>query len=426
MMSNSAQRYVKYVKMQKLLPEGAVRQRMLADGFIPAEIDDFVVYGPPTGDCVPTAPIVSNERKEKYLKMQQMLPEGAVRQKMAADGLSHGQVYAFFTTSTASDSPSDVRCVTYTKMKKMLPEGAVRQKMAADGLTAVEVDAFFDSGVPINTAVCGTSMMSVKRHATYSTMLQILPECVVRQRMAVDGVSQGGIDAFFNASSSSATVTLVPSSPDVTESRFEKYERMLKMVPNAAVRQKMVANGFSPIEADAFISHGPPVGHFPAPADLITTVLSEQRKEKYTMMLRMLPVDAVRQKMCVDGIATAHVDAFLCTATAPGVDPRYSKYDKMLQMFPEGLVRQKMCVDGFSSLEIDAFISHGPPLAGSVPSRRAATAVTAKRRATYAKMLEMLPQGAVRQKMVAEGCDAAQIDAFFSGGAQVGLTTRGA
>ncbi len=36
------------------------------------------------------------------------------------------------------------RFIKYEKMKKMLPEGPVRQKMTADGISAADIDAFFD------------------------------------------------------------------------------------------------------------------------------------------------------------------------------------------------------------------------------------------------------------------------------------------
>jgi hypothetical protein len=121
-------------------------------------------------------------------------------------------------------------------------------------------------------------------------------------------------------------------------------------------------------------------------------------------MKSMLPSGAVRQKMTMDGIPDADIDAFLgedddsggggggggggagagappppgppsggggggippppSLATAEGDasfsgsgDPRYAKYDKMRQMLPEGAVRQKMMLEGFTETEMDKYFS---------------------------------------------------------------------
>jgi len=425
-MSITEQRYVKYVKMQAMLPEGAVRQRMMADGFVAAEIDDFFVDGPPPAGTARAVPAMSPKKETTYLKMQQLLPEGAVRQKMTADGFSPGQVYAFFNkkTDTAGaptpDCVSDERLKKYVKMQRMLPEGAIRQKMAVDGFTVAEVDGFFgndsQSAGPNSTKSTETAV-SDKHNATYAKMLQLLPEAVVRQRMAVDGTPVREIDAFFTAASSSS-----PAAAVVPNQRYAKYETMQKVLPEAVVRQKMVVDGFSVAEIDAFISHGPPVSTSHVPEVSFST----KTAEKYAKMLSVFPEAIVRQKMFVDGFLSDQIVTFFATLTIPGSDPRYQRYDKMLQMLPEGAVRQKMRADSFSALQIDAYFAHGPPRAGSLAARTAAAAVTEKRRATYVKMRSMLPDGAVRQKMAADGCDAAQIETFFAGGAAVGCSYRGA
>ena len=38
-------KYEKYMKMKKMLPEGAVRQKMTTDGIAPADIDAFFGVG---------------------------------------------------------------------------------------------------------------------------------------------------------------------------------------------------------------------------------------------------------------------------------------------------------------------------------------------------------------------------------------------
>ena len=38
-------------------------------------------------------------------------------------------------------------------------------------------------------------------------------------------------------------------------------------------------------------------------------------------------------------------------------DPRYAKFDKMRSMLPEGAVRQKMMLEGFTDVEIDHYFT---------------------------------------------------------------------
>jgi hypothetical protein len=89
------ERYAKYDKMRKMLPEGAVRPKMTTDGFTPAEIDAFFSGTPLAAPAATTAAVV-DERYAKYDKMRKMLPEGAVRQKMTTDGFTPAEIDAFF------------------------------------------------------------------------------------------------------------------------------------------------------------------------------------------------------------------------------------------------------------------------------------------------------------------------------------------
>ena len=319
------ERYEKYVKMKKMLPEGAVRQKMMADGFSDAEIDSFIANGPPMvgGAAAPAASAsVPDERYEKYVKMKKMLPEGAVRQKMMADGFSDAEIDSFMANgppmvggaaapaASASASVPDERYEKYVKMKKMLPEGAVRQKMMADGFSDAEIDSFMANGPPM----------------------------------------VGGAAA-------------PAASASVPDERYEKYVKMKKMLPEGAVRQKMMADGFSDAEIDSFMANGPPmVGGAAAPAASASASVPDERYEKYVKMKKMLPEGAVRQKMMADGFSDAEIDSFMANgppmvggavavggAARPPPPPKlspaeaikFAKYEKMLKMLPEGAVRQK-------------------------------------------------------------------------------------
>ncbi|KAJ1442627.1 hypothetical protein B484DRAFT_389988 [Ochromonadaceae sp. CCMP2298] len=164
--------------MLKMLPEGAVRQKMMGDGFSESEINNFITNGPPLispppdtsapapAAAAPAAAAPLDPRLEKYAKMKKLLPEGAVRQKMQMDGFSPEEIEAVFGgggggsgsagggggvgvgvgASPPPLTPAEaIRFAKYDKMAKMLPEGAVRQKMVGDGVDAADIDRFLRS-----------------------------------------------------------------------------------------------------------------------------------------------------------------------------------------------------------------------------------------------------------------------------------------
>mmetsp|Transcript_15034 Transcript_15034/g.22222 ORF Transcript_15034/g.22222 Transcript_15034/m.22222 type:complete len:151 (-) Transcript_15034:600-1052(-) len=97
--------YTKYRKMKKMLPEGAVRQKMMVDGFTSEEIENFMSGVDVVTPSVPVAEPV--DTLAQYLKMKQLLFEEAVRQKMIAEGVVAAQIDAFF-----AESPPDYKLVT--------------------------------------------------------------------------------------------------------------------------------------------------------------------------------------------------------------------------------------------------------------------------------------------------------------------------
>ena len=379
------ERFSKYDKMRKLMPEGAVRQKMAADGYTEGQIELYFcgqtvpIVVPPTKPSkqppsvpsgppppVPTA-APSSDRFAKYDKMRKMMPEGAVRQKMATDGFSEAEIDGYFhgsTTSvvaapavpsapppaapTAAVAPSlstvfptvappavpggalppppptgavDDRFAKFDKMRKMLLEGAVRQKMMTEGFTPDEIDAYFNGTLPAAQSAAASPpapvvVMAVdERFAKFDKMRKMLPEGAVRQKMMTEGFTPDEIEAYFNGTLPAAAAAPVAVAPAALDERYIKYDKMRKMLPEGAVRQKMMQDGFTPAEIDAF---------------------------------------------CADVIITAVTPASALPPPPAPVDPRFEKYDKMRKMLPEGAVRQKMMTDGFKPDEIEKFFSGAP------------------------------------------------------------------
>jgi hypothetical protein len=433
------ERYSKYITMLKMIPEGAVRQKMTVDGFTENEIYEFIAHGRviSTATLSAAAP-VADERYEKYVKMQKMLPEGAVRQKMATDGFSAPQIDSFIANGppmVAAPAPAapatDERFEKYVKMQKMLPEGAVRQKMAVDGFTDAEISSFVANGPPKVAAPAPAAAATDERYEKYVKMQKMLPEGAVRQKMAVDGFTEAEITSFV-ANGPPKVAAPAPAAPAaaITDERYEKYVKMQKMLPEGAVRQKMAVDGFTEAEISSFIANGPPKVAAPAPVVPAAPAVDE-RYEKFVKMRKMLPEGAVRQKMAIEGFTEAEIDAFItngppkAAAPAPApaaaaVEERFEKFVKMRKMLPEGAVRQKMAMEGFTEAEINLFIANGPPVAAASASTAPAAAPAAakapefgERYTKFIKMKTMLPEGAVRQKMAMEGFTPSEIDVFF-------------
>eukprot|EP01038_Epipyxis_sp_PR26KG_P007971 gene7971-10811_t len=135
------EKYIKYEKMRKILPEGAVRQKMTVDGISEIEINQFFMgtlgsgtsqpsAGSNTSGMSPSAPPlpIVNEKFSKYDKMKKILPEGALRQKMKADGISDNDINQYFdpnSTTTNITGTTGTTIVTGTKLPPpdIPPEG---------------------------------------------------------------------------------------------------------------------------------------------------------------------------------------------------------------------------------------------------------------------------------------------------------------
>lgn len=356
-------RFEKFEKMKKMLPEGAVRQKMAMDGISPEDIELFfsgkylVSASQPAVEELPPQPPTEN-RFSKYEKMKKMLPEGAVRQKMAMDNISEADMDLFFSgkyltetaASTVSTLPKQASNIgnasgssasveqenpfaKYEKMKKMLPEGAVRQKMAMDGISEKDMDAFF-SGQYLSAAAAPPAAQEASqapvvesRFAKYEKMKKMLPEGAIRQKMAMDNISPEDMELFFSGKYLVATSAVAPTAPANLEllQRFEKYEKMKKMLPVGAVRQKMAMDGVSEADVELFVS-----GKYLEPG--ATTANSETNKEQ------------------------ASLSKSSATSEANNKQTYMEKYEKMRKILPEGAVRQKMVTDNvLSPTEIDQF-----------------------------------------------------------------------
>ncbi|RQM13160.1 hypothetical protein DD237_007334 [Peronospora effusa] len=239
---------------------------------------------------------------------------------------------------------------------------------------------------------------------------------------------------------------------------FASYFRMLRMgCPKEAVKQKLTMDGFDP----AILDFGPDaiydeVKHHIAIKQSVSRLQDDikcmkpltdgnvkcrasevllKNHEVYAKYFKMqtmgLSEDAVRQKMKADSVDVRALDLGGETpfsqlpktveeedpiTTVDGVklqdDPKYAKYYKMLSMgLPEGAVRQKVKADGVNERLLDL---GGDAIVSQLEEPLGGNSVKLQDDPTYARFFRMLKMGlreeAVRRKMIAEGIDERALD----------------
>eukprot|EP00529_Nitzschia_sp_RCC80_P002260 CAMPEP_0113508630 /NCGR_PEP_ID=MMETSP0014_2-20120614/37128_1 /TAXON_ID=2857 /ORGANISM="Nitzschia sp." /LENGTH=1734 /DNA_ID=CAMNT_0000404373 /DNA_START=378 /DNA_END=5580 /DNA_ORIENTATION=- /assembly_acc=CAM_ASM_000159 len=182
----------------------------------------------PVGQTIPqssTKAAISPEDEEISSKFRKMLrlgmPEGAVVQKMAGEGVPQHIQDAVLSGNSCSDdvgasssavgappttssrpslsSEDEITASKYRKMVKMgMPEGAVMQKMSTDEVPQYIQDAVLAGEEPSATTTNGpaekVSKLSSEEEeiaATYRKMLKMgMPDGAVMQKMGGDGIAQ--------------------------------------------------------------------------------------------------------------------------------------------------------------------------------------------------------------------------------------------
>jgi transcriptional antiterminator Rof (Rho-off) len=293
-----AERYRKMLKMG--MPEGAVVQKMAGDS-IPQNIQSNVLAGSgnvplvassgPVHPATPDAKISSlsaddEKTASQYRRMLRMgMPEGAVLQKMAIDGVAQniqdsviaGQVPASKDKEQNEDNISSLSeaeegiATQYRKMLKMgMPDGAVRQKMSVDEIAQNIQDSVLARELPVPKSVaqlprnlCSLSDDEEQIAAQYRKMLKMgMPEGAVIQKMSVDGVAKNIQDSVIAKSKVEHSQKFSSLSAD-EEQIASQYRKMLKMgMPEGAVMQKMSVDGVAQNIQDSVIARENPA---PAP-----------------------------------------------------------------------------------------------------------------------------------------------------------------
>jgi hypothetical protein len=133
-----------------------------------------------TDESIPTS---NNKRDKKNVEtLFANVGRGIIALNLIVDSNTNS------STSDSKDSP-ETRFEKYSRMKKnMVPEGAITQRMLADGFTAQEIEQYFRP--------------ASAKFDKYEQMKKILPEAAVMHKMRIDGISDEEISSFFKVASS--------------------------------------------------------------------------------------------------------------------------------------------------------------------------------------------------------------------------------
>ncbi len=125
--------YKKYKKMLQMLPEGAVMQKMANDGFTQSQINEFLSFNREAAISSPQLPASAISPGPKAVPPPPPPPVAAPQRSNTTPVISGGN-------DVGEEEADAFR--KYLKMKEMLPAGAVRQKMMADGFGSADVESF--------------------------------------------------------------------------------------------------------------------------------------------------------------------------------------------------------------------------------------------------------------------------------------------
>jgi hypothetical protein len=324
----------KYKKMKKMIPEGAVRQKMAIDGisaeimnrFFRGELDE--VDEEPT-KVVAMEDIVEDEHNEEktegttkddprfepFIKMRKILPSEALKQRMRKDNIfTEEEIDKFaetgeipkIVTAPPSDAKDDDRFEPFVKMRKILPAEALKQRMQKENIfSQQEIDKFVETGeVPKILVASPFETKDDDRFEPFVKMRKILPGEALKQRMRKENIfSEEEIDKFVETGEI-PKIAVVPSSAAKEDDRFEPFVKMRKLLQPPQVKQKMRdASIFTEEEIEKFVE----TGEIPKIKDALSAAPSEN-------VSRLAMFQAISKKV-----------AIVQKVTAPPSGPVYRK-----------------------------------------------------------------------------------------------------
>ena len=213
--------------------------------------------------------------------------------------------------------------------------------------------------------------------------------------------------------------------------KFFKYKMMKKVLPEAAVRQKMSLDGFSQEEIEQFLSGAhsaaplpPPLPSLPAAAAPPPAPSQPDKFEKYRTMKKFLPLPVIQHKMTADGVPEADIKEFMANIDGQMTRPTVSKSSSGNEMDTVSLSSISIGVTscGNTSGEDSHSSSSSSSNSASISDSSASNSISffMSKKSTnngtmqYEALRKELPPDQLKQKMIADGVPEAEIDRILS------------
>ena len=177
-------------------------------------------------------------------------------------------------------------------------------------------------------AECEKKLEIAQKEAQMPQSVQLAPNPFLAQLKKRQPVIAGTPSKTTTKATTAAveTAAVDTEAEEAFNKKFFKYKMMKKVLPEAAVRQKMTMDGFSPEEIEEFlsgaISSSAPTSQpiaavlLPPPPPAAETAAPD-KFDKYRTMKKMFPLAVLRHKMTADGLTAEEIEGFIENSDKP-------------------------------------------------------------------------------------------------------------
>jgi hypothetical protein len=336
---------------------------------------------------------LSIEDVDKYMKLKNTLPDAALRQRMLADGFSENQINSFFAgAATASRSKKEQqRTSIFTKAANI---GSILKKM----MGGEKKDKSHTQHPPTTSSKGSNKKLSNRTSSRRDDMINAIPSKKILSSSQPNSRPMSKESSAANSKKLDNTEEIKKMLTSEEEPKFSEKKSLQSIQENES-KETRTASLPPPIDesSSAAVIESSKTAVVETP-DVKTEAaapaksLIDPKFEKYEKMKKMLPEGSVRHKMKMDNIPDHEIDAFFAggsvaasvkvnedgetvdkKAAPPAMDPKFEKYDQMRKKkIPEGAIRQKMAMDKITPTEIELFFnphSTGAPAAHAVTKK---------------------------------------------------------
>ena len=280
-------------------------------------------------DDVPTTTIEGafEEEEDDIIQYAELLRQKGENSGSAYEEVSKLAVLAISKEQEAAEL-KEVIAKLEQKIEKMKQENSANAMTKTNKLTAqvLQTEAELESE-KLKSKSLGDRMKELeesqsKQQKAFEGDIEKYEQQVSEQAAIIEQLkkqiadSENKVALKSESADSAATVSITPAAIPAPD-KWEKYRKMLKMLPDNVVRHKMGSENLTTAEIDSFFASISPVSESAPTTDTAAAPSSPQKAEvaekfaKYEKMKKVLPVANVRQKMVADGCSPEEIDSYL-------------------------------------------------------------------------------------------------------------------